>query len=255
MAKTPQPKKNPLGWLTEQPFAHRGLHDARENVLPNTYAAFDRAIEQNAAIELDVQASFDGRAMVYHHDSLEDFTELEGGVGAHGSNRLVETKLTGTQETIPLLELVLERIAGRVPVLIEAQRPEDEIHPLCFGIRRALEGYRGPVGVMSFDPEIIAWFARNAPKIWRGLVISDETGGRKPGLWERLGWRQLFDVWRAKPHFIAYDVRSLPSNLSRKLRNGGIPVVAWTIQSQQDRIAAEDYADNFIFEPVPIAST
>jgi glycerophosphoryl diester phosphodiesterase len=251
MAKKPQPKKNPLSWLTEQPFAHRGLHDAQASILPNTYAAFERAIEQGAAINLDVQASFDGRAMVFHHEDLENHTELEGEIGAYGSNRLIETKIIGTEETIPLLELVLERVSGRVPILIEAQRPDDEIHPLCFGIRRALEGYRGPVGVMSFDPEIIAWFARNAPKIWRGLVLSDEMGGRKPNLWERLGWNRLFHIWRAKPHFVAYDVRSLPSNLSRKLRDGGIPVIAWTVHTPQDRIMAEDHADNFIYEPVP----
>ncbi len=254
MARTPLPKKNPLGWLTEHPFTHRGLPDIDANVIENTLPAFDRAIEKSHGIELDVQASFDGHAMVFHAEFLDDLTELEGPVNGYGSARLRETKITGTDQNIIVLEQVLDHVAGRVPLLVHARRPEGEIHPLCFGIRRALEGYRGPIGVMSSDPEIIAWFNRNAPKIWRGLVVSDVVGDRKPGLFERLGWSRLFSIWRAKPHFIAYDVRSLPSNLSRKLRDSGIPVIAWTVSDENERITAGDHADNLIYADTPAAS-
>lgn len=247
MARTPTPKKNPLAWLTEQPFAHRGLADPASKIIENTIPAFDRAIEKSHGIELDVQASFDGHAMVFHEDFLDDLTNLEGPVNGFGSAKLRETSIFGTDQKIAVLEQVLDHVAGRAPLLVHARRPEGEIHPLCFGIRRALEGYRGPVGVMSDDQEIIAWFTRNAPKIWRGLVVSDNTGDRKPGIFERLGWGRLFAIWRAKPHFIAYDVRSLPSNLSRKLRDSGIPVLAWTVRSAEDRVTAGDHADNIIY--------
>jgi glycerophosphoryl diester phosphodiesterase len=248
MARTPTVKKNPLAWLTEQPFAHRGLHDEPNGVIENTVPAFDCAIAKTHGVEIDIQASFDGHAMVFHDETLERLTELEGPVNAFGSIKLRDTKIIGTEQTIPALEQVLDHISGKVAILLNAKRPEGEIHPLCFGIRRALEGYRGPIGVMSADPVIIAWFARNAPKIWRGLVISDDVGARKQTVMERLGWGRLFNIWRAKPHFIAYDVRFLPSNLSRKLRDSGIPVLAWTVRSDDDLVVASDHADNIIYE-------
>jgi glycerophosphoryl diester phosphodiesterase len=247
MARTPTPKKNPLAWLLEQPFAHRGLPDQPNNILENTIPAFDRAIVAGHGIEMDVQASFDGHAMIFHHDDLDDLTTLEGPVSGYGSVKLRETSIIGTDQTIAVLEQVLDHVAGRVPILIHALRPAGEIHPLCFGIRRAMEGYRGPIGIMSKDAEIIAWFSRNAPKIWRGLIISDADSDRKPGLFERLGWARLFGIWRAKPHFIAHNVHSLPSNLSRKLRESGIPVLAWCVDTAEDRVTAGDHADNIIY--------
>jgi glycerophosphoryl diester phosphodiesterase len=248
MARTPTVKKNPLAWLTEKPFAHRGLHDEPNGIIENTVPAFDRAIDKGNGVEIDIQASFDGHAMVFHDETLERLTELDGPINAYGSIKLRDTKIIGTEQTIPALEQVLDHIGGRIAILLNANRPEGEIHPLCFGIRRALEGYRGPVGVMSADPDIISWFARNAPKIWRGLILSDTAGDRKPGLIQRLGWGRLFSIWRAKPHFIAYDVRSLPSNLSRKLRDSGIPVLAWTVRSDDELVIASDHADNIIYE-------
>jgi glycerophosphoryl diester phosphodiesterase len=247
MARTPTQKKNPLAWLTEYPFAHRGLPDEAANIIENTIPAFDRAIEKSQGIEVDVQASFDGHAMVFHQDDLDDLTSLEGPVNGYGSSKLRETNIVGTDQNIAVLEQVLDHVAGRVPILVHAKRPDGEIHPLCFGIRRALEGYRGPVGIMSKDAEIIAWFTRNAPKIWRGLVVSDAIVDRKTGLMDRLGWKRLFGIWRAKPHFIAYDVTTLPSNLSRKLRDSGIPVLAWVVRNPDHRITAGDHADNIIY--------
>jgi glycerophosphoryl diester phosphodiesterase len=248
MARTPAPKKNPLAWLTEQPFAERGLYDEPAGIIENTIPAFDATIAKGHGIQLDVQASFDGHAIVFHEETLERLTELEGPVSGYGSTKLREIKIIGTEQRIAVLDQVLDHIAGRVPLLLRAQRPEGEIHPLCFGIRRGLEGYRGPCAVMSADPDIIAWFARNAPKIFRGLIVTDANGDRKPSLIERLGWGRLYNIWRAKPHFIAHDIRSLPSNLSRKMRDSGIPVIAWTIRDEEDHIEAGDHADNFIYQ-------
>ena len=57
------------GWLTAQPYAHRGLHDSAAGVIENTPSAFRAAFDAGYGIECDVQISADGEAMV-HHDFI-----------------------------------------------------------------------------------------------------------------------------------------------------------------------------------------
>jgi glycerophosphoryl diester phosphodiesterase len=247
-SRTQQSKKNPLAWLTMQPFAHRGLHDSAA-VPENSLAAFDKAIAEGHGIELDVQAAFDGVAMVFHDATLERLTDFEGSVLSYGSGRLMEMRLKNSDQSIPTLDNVLEYVAGRVPIIIEAKSPDADFHPLCFSIRRALEGYRGPVAVMSFDPRIISWFHRNAPRIIRGLVLTDESAA-KVGFLARLGLPRLMSIWQSKPNFMAYDIRSLPSTLSRKLRDNNIPLLTWTVRTPEQREAAREHADNIIYEKI-----
>ncbi len=247
-SRTQQSKKNPLAWLTMQPFAHRGLHDSA-TVPENSLAAFDKAIAEGHGIELDVQAAFDGVAMVFHDATLERLTDFEGSVLSYGSGRLMEMRLKNSDQSIPTLDNVLEYVAGRVPIIIEAKSPDTDFHPLCFSIRRALEGYRGPVAVMSFDPRIISWFHRNAPRIIRGLVLTDESVA-KVGFLERLGLPRLMSIWQSKPNFMAYDIRSLPSTLSRKLRDNNIPLLTWTVRTAEQREVAREHADNIIYEKI-----
>jgi glycerophosphoryl diester phosphodiesterase len=110
-----------------------------------------------------------------------------------------------------------------------------------------LEGYRGPVAVMSFDPRIISWFHRNSPRIIRGLVLTDESAA-KVGFFARLGLPRLMSIWQSKPNFMAYDIRSLPSTLSRKLRDNNIPLLTWTVRTPEQREIAREHADNIIYE-------
>ena len=63
-----------LDWLTAQPVAHRGLHDAAAGVIENTASAFRAAIAGGFAIETDLQLSADGEAMVHHDFALGRLT-------------------------------------------------------------------------------------------------------------------------------------------------------------------------------------
>ena len=67
-----------LDWLTERPFAHRGLHDASSGVIENTAPAFAAAMAAGYGIETDLQISADGEAMVHHDDALGRLTEGSG---------------------------------------------------------------------------------------------------------------------------------------------------------------------------------
>ena len=67
-----------LDWLIARPYAHRGLHDADMGIVENTAGAVRAAIAANYGIEIDVQISADGEAMVHHDDVLGRLTEGEG---------------------------------------------------------------------------------------------------------------------------------------------------------------------------------
>ena len=67
-----------LDWLIARPIAHRGLHDAAHGLIENTAGAVRAAIAANYGIEVDVQISADGEAMVHHDDVLGRLTRRRG---------------------------------------------------------------------------------------------------------------------------------------------------------------------------------
>src|SRR5712672_413022 len=62
-------------WLTSRPIAHRGLHDIARGVVENSASAVAAAVAGRYGIEVDLQASADGEAMVHHDDALGRLTE------------------------------------------------------------------------------------------------------------------------------------------------------------------------------------
>ncbi len=240
-AFAPAPDAKRVAGLVERPYAHRGLHGGGR--VENSRAAFEAAIAAGHGIELDVRASADGEAFVFHDEALDRLTGLPGAFAARTAAELQTIGLAGTTETLASLTDTLRFIASRVPLLIELKVSGRQVGGLCIAVFRALEGYRGPVGVMSFNPEVGRWFARHAPRVARGLVVT-EAGRRKiKGRAER-----HLSVWRARPDFLAYDIRDLPSRFAAAQRRRGLPVLTWTVRSDEERSRASACADQIIYE-------
>jgi glycerophosphoryl diester phosphodiesterase len=115
-----------------------------------------------------------------------------------------------------------------------------------------LARYRGPVGVMSFDPALIVALRRIAPHILRGITA--ERHYAPPG-WgfldpaQRIVLAYLLHGWRSRPGFIAYRVQDLAAMAPRAARlMFGLPLLTWTVRSTQDCAMAARYADQMIFE-------
>jgi glycerophosphoryl diester phosphodiesterase len=239
----PAPAPNRVATLGDLPFAHRGLHGAGR--VENSRAAFEAAMAAGHGIELDVQSSFDGEAMVFHDYELKRLTGVEGRLGELSAAELRRIRLAGG-DSIPTLAEVLGLVGGRVPLLIEVKSPRRRVARLCLAVYRAIEGYRGPLAVMSFNPEVGRWFRRNAPRVLRGLVVT-ESGKKGPrGLLER-----HIALWSARPDFLAYDIRDLPSRFAARQRRRGLPVYTWTVRSNADRVRAAAFADQIIYEVAP----
>lgn len=212
-------------WLTRQAYAHRGLHDAATP--ENSLAAFAGAIEKGLGIECDLRPSADGRAMVFHDADLERLTGRAGLTQRHLVGELSAMTLLGSDERIPTLRDMLEMIAGEAPLLLELKTDRREgVQTLCRAVRRDLEGYAGKVAVMSFDPRVCSWFSSRMPNMVRGLVITEEDARTLSG-----AIRRWLSLWRARPHFLAYDIRDLPSRFATQHTGARRPLLSWTVRS------------------------
>lgn len=246
----PAPAPDKVAWIGEQGFAHRGLHGlgAPENA-PSAFAA---AIARGLGIECDVQRAGDGQAVVFHDRDLDRLTAESGPVGRRSAAQLGEIALLGGEgDHIPTLGQVLAQVGGQVPLLIEIKSARDRrVAALCLAVRRALEGYRGRHAVMSFDPRVSRWFRIHSPGTVRGLVMTEENAKT---FRDQIG-RHLA-LWHARPDFLAYDVRDLPSRFAAGQRARGLPLATWTVRSAESRERAAEYADAPIAEgaglPVP----
>ena len=238
---SPPPAERRIAFLKGHRYAHRGLHGG--DIVENSRAAFSAAVAKEDGIELDVQLSADGIAFVFHDETLERLTGISGRLTELGGPEIGSTRLTGTDETIPRLEEVLTLVGGRAPILIEIKATEALVGRLCLAVRRAIEGYRGQLAVMSFNPEVGNWFALHAPRITRGLVVT-EHGHRSPVA----TFKRHLALWRARPDFLAYDILDLPSRFAAQQRARGLPVLTWTVRGAQAETIASEHADAPIYE-------
>jgi glycerophosphoryl diester phosphodiesterase len=233
-------RQDRLEELFAKPFAHRGLHGPGR--VENSPAAFRAAIRAGHGIELDVQASGDGEAIVFHDYDLERLTGAEGRLADMAADAITAVRLSGNDEAIPTLPEALALIGGRAPLLIELKSPGRRVGALSRAVAGALAGYDGPVAVMSFNPEIGRWFARNAPEVLRGLVVTEEGRPARGRLKRRLS------LWRSRADFLAYDVRDLPSAFVAAARARGMKVGTWTVRTEAQRETAMAHADQLIHE-------
>lgn len=240
LAPVPDPER--VGWIGGQAYAHRGLHGP--GVPENSPAAFAAAIAHGMGIELDVQRSGDGQAMVFHDRELDRLTGATGPLDELTAAQLGAIRLTGGTDTIPTLRNVLDQIGGKVPLLIEVKSHRAmRVPSVCLSVLRVLEGYRGPHAIMSFDPRVPKWFKRYAFLTVRGLVVTEENDHT---LLSRM--RRRLSLWQASPDFLAYDIRDLPSRFASSQRKRGLPVVTWTVRSRELLDRAGLHADAPIAE-------
>ncbi|TDR94395.1 glycerophosphodiester phosphodiesterase family protein [Enterovirga rhinocerotis] len=239
-------------WLVARPIAHRGLHDRARGIPENTVAAAEAAIAGGFGIECDVQLSRDGEAMVFHDHTLDRLTAETGPVLDRSRAELEAIAIDGTSETIPTLAAFLDRIGGRVPLVVEIKSRFDGDERLARRTVEVLAGRTEPFAVKSFDPRIVALLRQIAPRIRRGIVAQTRYDGPDWGDTSAAERRSMamFGHWNeTRPDFISYRYADLPSQVVVMPRIlSGIPVITWTVRSQQEADRASAFADQIVFE-------
>jgi glycerophosphoryl diester phosphodiesterase len=242
-----------LDWLVAKPIAHRGLHDKANGIIENTITAADAAIAGGFAIECDVQLTADDEAVIFHDFTLDRLTGQTGDVRARKASELTAIGIKGSKsDTIPLLSAFLDRIGGRVPLIVEIKSLYDGNMTLTRRTCEVLGSYGGPVVIKSFDPAVVAEVRRSAPAITRGIVAQShqtDKGYNALTAEQKHALANLLHFEETQPQFLSWHVKDLPTAapfLARQL--GRLPVMAWTVRTPDDRERARRYADQMVFE-------
>jgi glycerophosphoryl diester phosphodiesterase len=132
----------------------------------NTLRAFARALELGAdGIELDVQVTRDGVAVVFHDSTLKRLTGARGRLADRTWSELLKLRVQG--EPIPTLADALAFTRKRAILQIEIKKGVP-VAPVLAAIRRTAS--TGNVILASFEPDILRQTAVLAPKLPRMLI-------------------------------------------------------------------------------------
>lgn len=236
------------------PITHRTLHDRNDGRPENSVEGAQAAIAAGYGIEIDVQVSRDGDAMVFHDYDLARLTGAAGLVRDRKTADLRGISPTGGQAGIPTLATFLELVAGRVPLVIELKDQDgalgDAASPLEKSVCDAVRGYVGPVALMSFNPHMIARCAQMLPDVPRGLVTDPYRVDDWPDVPDarRAELAQIPDFDRVGASFISHKVADLSSPRVAELKAAGAGVLCWTVRSAKQEATAREVADNITFE-------
>ena len=238
-------------WLTARPIAHRGLHDAARGIIENTASAVAAAIAGSYGIEVDLQVSADGDAMVHHDDALGRLTEGSGPLAALSAAELRRVAFRATADRMMTLGELCDLVGERVTMVLEIKSRFDRDERLVACVARVLASYAGPVAAMSFDPHVVAGLRRLAPRLRRGIVAErqfDPSDWGTMRAWQRRCMAHLLHAPVTRPDFVAYRVDDLPAPATRLARTFGVPVLTWTVRTPAQRERAAQWADQMIFE-------
>jgi glycerophosphoryl diester phosphodiesterase len=239
-------------WLTARPVAHRGLHDISRGIVENMPGAVRAAIAGNFAIEVDIQLTADGEAMVHHDHVLGRLTEGSAPLIEMTAAELKAVKFKDTGEQMMSLSNLCNLVAGRVPLVIEVKSHFGGDRKLVTRMAEVLASYDGPAVGMSFDPDQVLALRELLPSRPRGIVAERTY---EDEYWAKLTQAQrdsmlyLRHGFQTQPHFVAFKVDHLPAPAPWIARNlFGCALLTWTVRTAEQRARAAQYADQMIFE-------
>lgn len=240
-----------LDGLFERPIAHRGLHDRAKGVVENTASSVARALEQRFSIEIDVQETAEGEAVVFHDDTLERLTEGTGPVIARTVAELRAIPFRETADRIWTLDECLDLVGDQAALAVEVKTVGDH-RRLTQRVAKVLSARGGSLAAKSFDPRVVADLRTLAPRIPRGVVGEAFSDGDPHwahlGPLRRFAARNLLHLPATRPHFLSWSVHDLDRSAIRLARRAGLPVMTWTVRTPEDQARAALGADQMVFE-------
>ncbi|MEO5874905.1 MAG: glycerophosphodiester phosphodiesterase [Streptosporangiaceae bacterium] len=208
-------------------FAHRGgAHGAPENSM----TAFQRAVGLGYGyIETDVQATVDGRLMVFHDPVLGRVTDRRGRIARLPYREVARARIGGT-EPIPLLEDVLgsfPRIRFNIDI-----KDEPAIAPLIRVLHRTRAWDR--VCITSFSTRRLAHLRARSPLFTREPVCTalgprGVAAVRFGGRFERLAQAAASGVACAQVPYNLGPVPFATASFVQQAHALGLVVHAWTV--------------------------
>lgn len=236
------------------PIAHRGYYDHAAGRAENSAAAFRAAIEMGYAIELDLQLSADGQAIVFHDDTLDRMTQGAGALRERTAREICAFRLTPGNEIIATFREILSLVAGKTALLIELKDQTGNLSQSDGTLENAvindLKGYDGPVALMSFNPSMVAHLTRIKAPWPLGLTTAafDDKSWPEICSTKRRALADISNFNQTGACFFSHQADDLAGPAPTRLRKQGITCLCWTIRSQHQEKIARKYAQNITFE-------
>lgn len=230
---------NKASWITQRPITHRALHDETKGIVENSRSAVIASVEAGYPIEFDLQPSIDRVPMVFHDYTLDRMTTASGELRDKTAAELQELKLKDTDDTIWPLSELLEIVSGKVGLVIELKGRAGADEGFVQSVAAALEGYTGDVAIMSFNH----WLLADANQIAPDLILGQTAKGDDV----------LYKINQEAKHtynvdFVSYKFADLDCQFVKEVRATDMPLICWTVKSQEDANIAYDKSDQITFE-------
>lgn len=228
-------------------IAHRGLHNKDINILENTIEAFENAIKNEYAIELDVQLTKDEQIIVFHDYNLKRMTNKDIYVKDLTLNELKNIPLNNASSTIPTLDEVLKLVDGKVPLLIEIKN-EGMVSKLEDKLIDILKKYNGEFMLESFNPFVVRYLKKKT-NYFCGILVCKVYNNLKGKIVGTL-FKLLLLLNMLNVDFIAYKFKDLDKRVMDRISKKKIPLYLWTIDNGEDFKKASKCSNGVIFENI-----
>lgn len=224
-------------------IAHRGIFN-NKRIPENSLIAFQKAVNFNIPIELDVQFTKDHQLVVFHDINLKRMCGIDQYISDVTYQELRKYYLLSTKEKIPTLKEVLNLVQGKVLLDIEIKK-DDNYMELCNRILDVLNNYPGEVLLKSFQPSIVKYLKKKTKKPV-GLLITDYP----PSKFYSYLLSSFFLIEYCHPNFLACNKKIIKKKRIQMYRKK-IPIFVWTITNKEEIKEYKNYADSFLCNHLP----
>ena len=233
------PRRGHFGWdrLADARYAHRGLHDMKQNIPENSMTAFRRAVESGFGAELDVHLMADGHLAVVHDSDLSRVCGRSAVIEDLRAEDLKDYPLLGSGESIPLLPEVLALFEKKTPLVIELKVEHGNASALTDAVMALLRDWKGAYCIESFHPAVLLHLKKQYPAVLRGQLSQNflkEDNAAVLSRPVRFILTQLLTTAFTRPDFIAYNHQDRSCRALRLMKRlYGVREVAWTVRSAE----------------------
>ncbi len=233
-----------LEWIRGKMIAHRGLHNKEKGIPENSLPSFEAAADSGFPIEIDLHLTKDQQVVVFHDSECKRMCRFEGKIEEMTLDQIKALRLLDTENEIPTLAECLERVDGRVPLLIEFKVSGNNTKMLCTQAEKILSQYCGPYLIQSFHPQVLNWYRKNNKKICRGQLAADF----KHDSFAKTMLGNMLLNFIGRPHFVSYKHSDCKNRMFRfAVWQGAFPV-GWTFQNPDELRAHKTNFKCWIFE-------
>lgn len=214
-------------------IAHRG---ASGYAPENTMAAFRKAVKMKADyIEIDVQATKDGKLVVIHDTTVDRTTEGTGKVGSFTLDEIRQLDAGSffgpdfAGERIPTFEEVLDEFRGKTGILIELKAPElypgiEEQVAAALSERNMDKPKNEKIIVQSFNFDSMKTFHELLPDVPVGVLTSNKDDLTDEKLAE----------FATYANYVNPTQKLVTEELVNRIHDLGMQISVWTVRKPEE---------------------